>query len=173
MKSTGVVRKIDELGRIVVPKEIRRSLNISDGEEVEIFVEEDSIILKKYYRLLTLQEVTKKYVEKMDKYLNCNVIITDREKVILSLKDQFRNLVGENISKNILEIINERKQVNEKGKITVTKNNFIEGYYLIIPIVVNAESIGSIICMTNETFSEKTVTVAEIISTLIKTHFED
>lgn len=48
MKNTGVVRKIDELGRIVIPKEIRRSFNINEGDSLEIFTEEGNIILKKY-----------------------------------------------------------------------------------------------------------------------------
>ena len=48
MKNTGVIRKIDELGRIVIPKEIRKNLNIRNGEDVQIFVEEDKIVLKKY-----------------------------------------------------------------------------------------------------------------------------
>jgi transcriptional pleiotropic regulator of transition state genes len=48
MKSTGIVRKIDALGRVVLPKELRRTLNIADGDPVEVFVDGDQIILKKY-----------------------------------------------------------------------------------------------------------------------------
>ena len=48
MKSTGIVRKIDELGRLVLPIELRRTLEISDGDSLEIFVEDNTIILKKY-----------------------------------------------------------------------------------------------------------------------------
>ena len=48
MKNTGIVRKVDELGRVVVPKELRRVLSIGDGEPVEIYVDEDKIVLKKY-----------------------------------------------------------------------------------------------------------------------------
>ncbi len=173
MKSTGVVRKIDELGRIVIPKEIRRTLNINDGEEVEIFVDNESIILKKYYRLLTLKEIAKKYIDKMEKYINCDLIITDREKVMLSFKESYKTLVQENISKNIYDIINERKQINEKGKLSITRDTFIEAYYLIIPIVVNADSIGSIICISNEIISEKVILIAEIINILLKTHLEN
>ena len=51
MKATGVIRRIDELGRIVIPKEIRRNLGIRDGESIEIYIENDNIILKKYYRM--------------------------------------------------------------------------------------------------------------------------
>ena len=57
MVNTGLVRKIDELGRIVVPKEIRRSLGIKDGEEMEIYIDESSIILKKFQRLLTFKDL--------------------------------------------------------------------------------------------------------------------
>ena len=56
MKNTGVVRKIDELGRIVIPKEIRKTLNIGTGEDLQIFVENDSIVLKKYIKMLSLKE---------------------------------------------------------------------------------------------------------------------
>ena len=48
MKSTGVVRRVDELGRIVLPKELRRTLDISEKDGLEIFVDEDTVILKKY-----------------------------------------------------------------------------------------------------------------------------
>ncbi len=173
MKSTGVVRKIDELGRIVVPKEIRRTLNINDGEEVEIFVDNNSIVLKKFYRLLTLKELAQKYIEKMDKYINFDLVITDREKIILSFKEQYKTLVDENISRYIYDLINERKQINEKGKLLLTKDKSIETYYLVIPIVVNADSIGSIICISNEAINEKNILLADIINILIKTHLEN
>ena len=56
MKNTGVIRKIDSLGRIVIPKEIRKNLNIHNGEDVQIYIEEDKIILKKYQKVLTIKE---------------------------------------------------------------------------------------------------------------------
>lgn len=49
MKRTGVVRRVDDLGRIVIPKEIRRAIHIKDGTSMEIFVSEEGIMLKKYY----------------------------------------------------------------------------------------------------------------------------
>ena len=56
MKATGVVRRIDDLGRIVIPKEIRKTLRIKDGESVEIFLENDNIVLKKYSPIEVLPE---------------------------------------------------------------------------------------------------------------------
>ena len=82
MKSTGVVRRIDELGRIVIPKEIRRNLGIRDGENIEIFTENDSIILKKYYRMSTSSDLASNLCELVYNNFNYKSMITDREKII-------------------------------------------------------------------------------------------
>ena len=82
MKSTGVVRRIDELGRIVIPKEIRRNLGIRDGENIEIFTENDSIILKKYYRMSTSSDLASNLCELVYNNFNYKIMITDREKII-------------------------------------------------------------------------------------------
>ena len=63
MKTTGVIRRIDDLGRIVIPKEIRKNLRIKSGESVEIFVDGDSIILKKFSQIESLENVSVNYVE--------------------------------------------------------------------------------------------------------------
>ena len=68
MKNTGVVRKIDELGRIVIPKEIRKTLNIGTGEDLQIFVENDSIVLKKYIKMLSLKEKSCQLIKEISKF---------------------------------------------------------------------------------------------------------
>lgn len=84
MKSTGVIRRIDELGRIVIPKEIRRNLGIRDGENVEIFTESDSIILKKYNRMESINNLASILTEIIYNDFNYKIIITDHEQVISS-----------------------------------------------------------------------------------------
>ena len=69
MKTTGVIRRIDELGRIVIPKEIRKNLRIKNGESVEIFVEGDSIILKKFSQIESLENVSVNYVSAVDEFV--------------------------------------------------------------------------------------------------------
>ena len=86
MKSTGVTRKIDDLGRIVIPKEIRKNLGIRDGESLEIFTEEDSIILKKHSEIEKFEDLGKKLSDLIENIFKVDVIITDREKVIASTK---------------------------------------------------------------------------------------
>ena len=82
MKSTGVIRRIDELGRIVIPKEIRRNLGIRDGENIEIFTDNDSIILKKYYRMSTNSELAQLLCTLVYDTFNYKIFITDREKAV-------------------------------------------------------------------------------------------
>ena len=84
LKQTGVTRKIDELGRIVIPKEIRKNLGIRDGESLEIYTSDDSIILKKYYEVKKLEDVCDKLCEIIKNIYDVNILITDREKVVSS-----------------------------------------------------------------------------------------
>ena len=72
MKTTGVIRRIDELGRIVIPKEIRKNLRIKNGDSLEIFLESDNIILKKYSQLETIENVSVDYVEAFNSIIKHN-----------------------------------------------------------------------------------------------------
>ena len=91
MKTTGVVRRIDDLGRIVIPKEIRRTLRIHDGESLEIFVDNEIITLKKYSSLNELANVSKILVESINKEINKDIkkvpIKHNNEKETLKYKD--------------------------------------------------------------------------------------
>ena len=78
MKTTGIIRRIDELGRIVIPKEIRKNLRIKNGESLEIYLENDSIILKKYSQIESLKNVSIDYVEAFNQIIKHNIIVTDR-----------------------------------------------------------------------------------------------
>ena len=82
MKMTGIIRRIDELGRIVIPKEIRKNLRIKNGESLEIFVDDEDIILKRYSPVESLDTIALKFVNTFNQVIKHNVIVTDRNKVI-------------------------------------------------------------------------------------------
>ena len=83
MKATGIVRRIDDLGRVVIPKEIRRTLRIREGDPLEIFTDrEGEIILKKYSPIGELGMFAAQYCESLAQTLNCTVCITDCDQVI-------------------------------------------------------------------------------------------
>ena len=75
MKSTGVVRRVDDLGRIVIPKEIRRTLRIRDGESLEIFVDREMIALKKFSKMSDMDDVSKELVEIINANIKKTVLI--------------------------------------------------------------------------------------------------
>ena len=96
MKATGIVRRIDDLGRVVVPKEIRRILRIREGDPLEIFTDKDGeIILKKYSPIGELSSFAQQYVESTAQILGCPVCVSDRDQIIavagISKKEQERS----------------------------------------------------------------------------------
>lgn len=144
MKSTGVVRRIDELGRIVIPKEIRRNLGIRDGENVEIFTENDQIILKKYYRLNSNADLANSLCELTNNELNYNIIITNREKVI-ACKGVPEVLLNKTLNNDYLNIIEGREIVNRENYTLKLAELELTGNFIYIPIISLNDSIGLVI----------------------------
>ena len=85
MKDTGIIRRIDELGRIVIPKEIRKNLKMNTGDNVEIYMDENhKIVLKKHSTLFGMEEELFNIAKVINELSNCSVIFTDLDKVIIS-----------------------------------------------------------------------------------------
>lgn len=160
--NTGIVRKIDELGRIVIPKEIRKSLNIRNGEDVQIFIRDEEIVLKKYKKLLTVKDSAIKYLYSFRKITDSTVFITDKDKIIASTLE---NLLGEKIDDKILNLIEERK--SEDGYSLKMGNNIINKYYYALPIIIDADAIGSIIIVNNLQINEKDKLLSNVLHILL------
>ena len=91
MKATGIVRRIDDLGRVVIPKEIRRTLRIREGDPLEIFVDRDGeVILKKYSPIGELGDFAQEYSDSLFESTNHVAIITDRDAVV-GCREQLRS----------------------------------------------------------------------------------
>lgn len=160
--NTGIVRKIDELGRIVIPKEIRKSLNIRNGEDVQIFIRDEEIVLKKYKKLLTVKDSAIKYLYSFRKITDSTVFITDKDKIIASTVE---NLLGEKIDDKILNLIEERK--SEDGYSLKMGNNIINKYYYALPIIIDADAIGSIIIVNDLQINEKDKLLSSVLHILL------
>ena len=99
MKATGIVRRIDDLGRVVIPKEIRRTLRLREGTPLEIFTDrEGEIILKKYSPIGEIENFAKAYAEAMSQIAGHRVLVTDREKVIAVAGSGTKGFLGKCIS---------------------------------------------------------------------------
>jgi AbrB family transcriptional regulator (stage V sporulation protein T) len=84
MKGIGAIRRIDNLGRIAVPKELRRNLCIGTGEPLEIFVDREKVVFKKYSPVLEIKNIASKFVHVLHEILPGNIFITDRDHVVAS-----------------------------------------------------------------------------------------
>ena len=107
MKSTGVIRRIDELGRIVIPKEIRKNLGIREGDNLEILIENDKLTLQKFSKITNYQEDIENIIYNIARSFNIKINFYDREKLIYAADNYFKNI---NVQKIINDIINNRKE---------------------------------------------------------------
>ena len=169
MKATGVVRRIDDLGRIVIPKEIRKTLRIKEGDPLEIFTEkEGDIILKKYSPIGELSNFATEYVESLNKTTGHISIITDRDTVIAVSGTTKKDILEQKISSDLEKLFEKREIFIGDGKnsifITEKGNNEKEVKpQVIAPIISDGDVIGSVILIGKETNSKMTKTEEEVV----------
>ena len=109
MKATGIVRRIDDLGRVVIPKEIRRTLRIREGDPLEIFTaREGEIILKKYSPISELSSFAKEYAESLAVTCGATVCVTDHDQIIAASGAGKKELQDKYVSKQLDRIFKER-----------------------------------------------------------------
>lgn len=150
MKATGIVRRIDDLGRVVIPKEIRRTLRLREGTPLEIFTDrEGEIILKKYSPMVELTAFASQYAESMSQATGMMVCITDRDQIIAVSGGPKKDLLQKNISKQLEHAINERETIvagkDDKQFVPITTDE-IEGVtaQVVAPIICEGDAIGSV-----------------------------
>lgn len=173
MKLAGIVRRIDELGRIVVPKEIRKTLHIKNGENLEIFINDDQIILKKYSELSNLTELSETITETLNTYIKENVLISDTDKFVSISGPLKKKYLNEEISETILKYINERKTVILKDKqINITKDKTENSNIIICPIIANGDEKGAIIVISDKELTTNNIDMINLLSKVLAKHIE-
>ena len=157
MKATGVVRRIDDLGRIVIPKEIRKTLRIKEGDPLEIFTDrEGQVILKKYSPIGELSEFATEYAETLAKTTGHIACITDKDTVIAVSGGSKREYLEQGISKDIEKIMDDKEIYESKDNnniaIPITKTNNTKKNYsqVIYPIISNGDAIGTVILLSKD-----------------------
>lgn len=151
MKATGIVRRIDDLGRVVIPKEIRRTLRIREADPLEIFTDrEGEIILKKYSPIGELSNFAKEYAEALAAASGHSVCITDRDQVIAAAGGIKKDTIGHPVTGQLEEVMNDRTHVVSvsDGKKPVKITNDDTGCELpqvISPILCEGDVIGAVI----------------------------
>ena len=110
MKATGIVRRIDELGRVVIPKEIRRTQRIRRGDPLEIFTTGDGeVIFKKYSPIGELQGVAVQYTEVLSKSFGLTAFVADRDRILAAAGTGRRDLADRSVSQPLEKLMDARK----------------------------------------------------------------
>lgn len=156
MKATGIVRRIDDLGRVVIPKEIRRTLRIREGDPLEIFTDrEGEIILKKYSPIGELGTFAKQYAESLAHVTGLMVCITDRDAVIAAAGGAKKDYMGKAISQELEDAIQERENIQaaagDRKYVRLideeTEDCFSE---TICPVISEGDAIGAVALFSKE-----------------------
>ncbi|MCD8074425.1 MAG: stage V sporulation protein T [Lachnospiraceae bacterium] len=151
MKATGIVRRIDDLGRVVIPKEIRRTLRIRESDPLEIFTDrEGEIILKKYSPIGELGSFAKEYAEALASASGHSVCITDRDQVIAAAGGIRKDSIGTPVTGQLEEVMNDREYIStdqsSKKHIKITSEDVGDTLpQAISPILCEGDVIGSVI----------------------------
>lgn len=163
MKATGIVRRIDDLGRVVVPKEIRRVLRIREGDPLEIYTgNSGEVILKKYSPINELSQFAGEYVETINKVLGGTIIVSDTDTVIAASGSDKKSYTDKRIDAELDNIIQ-------------SKNRYLNDSKNVVPIVSQGDPIGSITILPKEgkTLGEAELKVAEVGASFLARQMEN
>ncbi len=182
MKATGIVRRIDDLGRIVLPKEIRKTLRILEGDPLEIFVEQNQILLKKYLPINTISDVIIGISKSLHAVTGYSVVILDSEQVVCA-EGEAKDFLGDKITKEALKIFEEKKSfsISEVDNLKVIKLfSTDDGRFksqLIVPIISKKQEVIGIICLldtdSKTQFGASEIRLLKLASEFIKNKFID
>jgi AbrB family transcriptional regulator (stage V sporulation protein T) len=161
LKATGIVRRIDDLGRVVIPKEIRRTLRIREGDPLEIYVDrEGEVILKKYSPVGELGDFAKEYADSLYEAIGHIVCITDRDNVVASAGAPKKEFLNRPIGQAVEKVMEERKAVliNNPGEYKHCRGCIIDSKEegckftaeVIAPIIVEGDAIGTVVICSKE-----------------------
>jgi AbrB family transcriptional regulator (stage V sporulation protein T) len=158
VKATGIVRRIDDLGRVVIPKEIRRTLRIREGDPLEIFTDkEGEVILKKYSPIGELGDFATQYAESLHKTSGHITCISDRDSIIAVSGASKKEFLEKSLSQDLERIIEEKttvvvKSSDEKVISIITDDGGDRKYsaQVVSPIVSEGDPIGAVIFLSTD-----------------------
>jgi len=184
MKATGIVRRIDDVVRGVLPKEIRKKLHIREGDPLEIFVsKEGEIILKKYSPIMDISDFAKDYCDNL--YRSCGhiVVITDEDSVIAISGDKRVYYLGKSLSETIQKYIQNKQEIllkcpdNFVPQVVISEAELMQKVdsIAIAPVIVDDSAVGSVIVFSYSSQEKVDVTelkLAKCVAAILKSQLE-
>lgn len=181
MKATGIVRRIDELGRVVIPKEIRRTLRIREGDPLELFTDRDELMLKKYSPIASIEQFAKGTAKSLGEQSGYLAVICDTDGVLHASGAGKKALAGKSVSEKMTEVMLSRRSylankaeggdilpIAKDAELTITAQ-------VIVPVVANGDCLGAVVLLSTEEgalMQAEAVKLARLTSDIIANQFE-
>ncbi|MBE7087185.1 MAG: AbrB/MazE/SpoVT family DNA-binding domain-containing protein [Clostridiales bacterium] len=181
MRETGIVRRIDELGRVVIPKEIRKTLRIKEGDPLEIYMDKDELFFKKYSPLSSVSEYGKTVADSIQDLTEKTCIITDTDTILYASNGKHKEIIGKTLSADMDRVLKERKSVvscrAEGGNVLPLYRGDDMGIenQIIVPIIVGGDCFGGVVLVDKQPstcFDPETLKLVRLGATFLSKSFE-
>lgn len=181
MKATGIVRRIDELGRVVIPKEIRSTLRLKSGDPLEIFTDRDELMLKKYSPIASLEKFSEGTAKSLSDLSGHIAVICDTDEVLHASGRGQRSFDGKSLSTKMEKILRDRKSyianLAEGGDVVpiVAEGENTVTAQIIVPIVCNGDCLGAVALVSTEQGAKieaGACKLAQLSATILANQFE-
>ncbi len=178
MKATGIVRRIDDLGRVVIPKEIRRTLRIKEGDPLEIFTDrEGEVIFKKYSPIGELGDFAANFADSISRAVQAAVCITDKDTVIAVSGAPKKELFDRRVSAGLEQVMEEKvaySMKNSSSSIRVTDSHDKYNVGVAVPIISEGDTIGSVVICADDknTVNDSDLRVVQTAANFLGRHME-
>ncbi len=180
MKATGIVRRIDDLGRVVIPKEIRRTMRIREGDPLEIFTDKDGeVIFKKYSPIGELGNVAVQYADTLAKTSGHPICITDKDNIIAVSGIPKKEMAEKRVSDDIEQVMKEKQQYTSTGsskRVSVVDGTEKYTAAIVCPIISEGDSIGTVVFLntdSNTTVGEVELKLAQSAAVFLGKQMEE
>ena len=181
MKATGIVRRIDELGRVVIPKEIRRTLRIKEGDPLEIFTDRDELMLKKYSPIATLEGFSEATAKSLNQLSGKLAVICDTDGVLHASGEGKKDFEGRHLSPEMDKVLKERRSYTANAidgeEIVPVTTPSIENVtaQIIVPIISNGDCIGAVAVLSKDEgdkMDSNLLNLVRLTAEILSNHFE-
>lgn len=170
MKATGVVRRIDELGRIVIPKELRKNLRIKEGENLEIYtIDDEKIVLKKFSSIKGIGDLADYITSSIQSVCKLNTLMYDSDNIIAFSGKGKKDYLDKRIGATLRDLLNE-KDVNKSIEIVENKEENVN--ILNHLIRQNGDIVGGILVMSNETIDNNISKILNTFSSFLEKYLD-
>ena len=177
MKATGIVRRIDDLGRVVIPKEIRRTMHIKEGAPLEIFTDtEGGVIFKKYSPISEISDVTEHFADVLYRSVSTPVLISDRDHIISCAGVSKKDFLDRRISSDLEKIMEERQlYTGDREKQLFPVDGIDYGASIAAPIIGNGDILGAVVFLWGDgsKISPTEIKLAQVAASFIGKQMEN